>query len=309
MRQLARLSILLSLAVALGGCQLLVAGISAGITGISAAIQAELESRPVTEQVTETPYVQTASLQENFQILDEDLHARGYASLGQPQDATLATGALHDARLRLGAGECYAVAAVGEPSVSDLAIAIFDAGNHPVEGDISHGLHPVTRTCIRDPGVYTVRLYMREGQGPFRYAAYRWTRGTRGPFGVEGLLYVRVAEATALLEARGYTPDPSFTPIKGSFRREGAQQEHRLAIDEGGCVIVVAVGGPGVRDLDASLATGMGPPASDRDGGAMIALEACASSHQRTELSLASTRGSGEYFFQVFRRDESRPQG
>lgn len=284
----------------LGGCQYLLAGVNIGLSTLSTVLREELARRPVTQQVVETPYVQTADMGTNFQILHADLQERGYAALGQPQEATLAGHALHDAWLRLGAGECYAVAAVGDTQVADVAIAIFDANNQAVE--VVHGPHPIARTCIEHAGVYTMRLQMRQGQGLVRYAAYRWTRGTRGPFGVEGLLYVRLAEATTLLEARGYAPDPSFTPIKGAFRREGAHMDHSLHIAEGGCVIVVAVGGAGVHDLSAQLGTANGPAAIDGQQGALVALEACDSSHQHTALRLASARGSGEYFFQVFRR-------
>jgi hypothetical protein len=293
--------VIAALVTLLPACQYLLAGVSIGVSSISSIVREELARRPVTEQVVETPYIQTADMATNLQIVDADLRERGYAALGQPQQTTLAGQGLHDARLRLGAGECYAVAAVGDAYVADLAIAIFDARNQPVE--VVHGPHPVARACVDEAGVYTVRLQMRQGQGTVRYAAYHWTRGTHGPFGVEGLLYVRLAEATALLAARGYTPDPSFAPIKSNFRRQGALASHSLGIREGGCVIVVAVGGAGVHDLDAQLGTEGGPPAVDaQPGGALVALEACDSSHTRTALHLASARGSGEYFFQVFRR-------
>jgi hypothetical protein len=303
-----RAIILVSFLFLASGCELVALGVSAGIAGISRAIDDELARRPVTQQVTQTAYVDGAALQENYRVLDADLRARGYEVVGSAQNAQLASGALREQRMRLNAGECYAVAAVGDRSVQDLVVEIVDEYGRPVEGDIASGAHPVARTCVAVPGVYTVRLLMRQGQGPLMYGAYRWTRGTRGPFGVEGLMYVRLSEATSLLATRGYEPDPQFTPVKGSLTYAGEQRDHRLGLHEGGCFILVAVGGAGVQDLDAQIDDGSSSGRSDTDRNAVVAIESCASSHARTALSIQAAQGQGEYFFQVFRRSDMPAQ-
>ena len=66
------------------------------------------------------------------------------------------------------------------------------------------------RVCPSARGHYRMAIRMTSGSGSYIYAPYRWTRGTRGPFGLAGLIYLRLAEVTSLLAVEGYEPDVGY---------------------------------------------------------------------------------------------------
>jgi hypothetical protein len=253
--------------------------------------------------VTASPYAATASLPANFQAVDDDMRARGYEPLGTGRDGRLAAGASIDLPLALEPGHCYALTAVGEVGVRDLDVMLLDRRERTVEADIAITAHPVVRICPDRGGDHTMRVVMRDGAGAFRYAAYHWPRGTQGPFGLSGLLYVRLAEVTSLLGTRGYAPDPDVTPVNGAFRRPGDRREHVVELPPSSCVLLVAVGGEGVHDLDVTVKRGELEVARGESRDAFTAVQTCTdpAAGDPYTVSVEIQEGAGPYFVQVFR--------
>jgi hypothetical protein len=260
--------------------------------------QVEAQRQPVIA----TTSTAGAGLSENVALLDADMHARGYESYGSPTTARLAQGGTRDFEISLDGGRCYAILAVGDTGVRDLDLVLLDARGNEVDRDIAEDARPTVRVCPRESGRFSMRVRMTTGEGSYVYAPYRWPRGTRGPFGLEGLSYVRLAEVTALLSVEGFEPDPGFTPQSGQLRREHARASHDVRLS-GQCYAIVVVGGDGVRDLDITLSRGSTPVASETSSrNAFPSLRHCAEADARYSIGVIAVSGSGRYHVQVFSR-------
>ena len=230
------------------------------------------------------------------------MRARGYETYGQPANGQLAQGETHDYPIQLEGGKCYAILAVGDNGVRDLDLTLLDARDQTIDRDVETDARPVVRVCAPSTGQYKMQVRMFSGQGSFVYAQYRWPRGTRGPFNLDGLIYVRLAEVTSLLAVEGYEPDVQATPSRGRIRREGQNGRHNIPLEGGQCYAILAVGGEGVNNLDLSLSQGGTAVASDTTRTAFPDVRYCPTSGGRVALQVTATGGSGEYFYQVFRR-------
>lgn len=244
-----------------------------------------------------------ASLQENFALLDADMRARGYESYGDQTTGSLATGADRNFEIQLEGGRCYAILAVGDSSVHDLDLRLLDPSGREVDRDLASDARPTVRVCPSASGNYYMQVQMAAGAGSYVYAPYRWPRGTHGPFGLEGLTWVRLSEVTALLGVEGYTPDAGFTPGHGRLAREGATVTHNVDLTAGQCYAVVVVGGEGVNDLDVTLSQGGTQLASDYGSrNAFPSVRQCAERDGRYTITITAASGSGPYHYQVFSR-------
>ncbi len=203
---------------------------------------------------------------EQFAFVDGDMRSRGYQRSGEPQRLTLAPGTEATVQTSLEPGKCYAFLAVGDPvSVADVDLVVRDTSGQVLDVDVARDNRPVVRVCPRSGGQHVVQVRMFDGSGEVIFARYDWPRGIRGPFGLQGLAYVRFAENVALLEAEGFEPDDAFVPVRGRFRRMGETKKHRLRLRGGRCYAVLVVGGDGVRLVRASLRVGGQPVAESLD--------------------------------------------
>lgn len=244
-----------------------------------------------------------AGLQENFALLDADMRARGYESYGQQTTGQLAQGGTRNFQIELEGGRCYAILAVGDGGVRDLDLHLLDPSGREVDRDIAQDPRPTVRVCPQRSGSYQMQVEMTAGAGSYVYAPYRWPRGTRGPFGLEGLIYVRMAEVTALLSVEGFEPDPGFTPENGQLRREGATATHDVQLNRGQCYAIVVAGGDGVNDLDVTLSQGGNQLASDFGSrNAFPSVRHCATQDGSYRITITAANGSGRYHWQVFSR-------
>lgn len=242
-------------------------------------------------------------LDENFALLDADMRARGYETLGGSQRGQLASGAQQDYAVDLEADKCYALLAVGDGGVRGLTIALLDAAGHEVDHDDAGGSRPTVRACTSSAGRYSLRVRMQNGQGNFIVGSYRWPRGTRGPFGLEGLTYVRFSEMTALLETEGFQFDANYTAEQGRLRRAGQEATHSLELTGGQCYSILVAGGAGVRDLDATLSrNGTEVESETSTRGAFLAIRHCVGTTQQFTLTVRAAEGAGPYVYQVFSR-------
>lgn len=256
-------------------------------------------SDPVVPVIAETSSA-GAGIDENFALLDADMRARGYESFGEPQRAQLAEGAEQSYGVELEGGKCYAILAVGDSGVRDMALSLRDAQGREVDRDEAGDARPTVRVCPQATGNYTMVVRMVSGSGNYFYAPYRWPRGTRlGD--LAGILYVRLAEVTALLNVEGFQPDPGYSIDNGRLRREGATTTHQLQLRGGQCYSVVVVGGEGVRDLDVTLSQGSTQVASDVGvRNAFPSVRHCASTDGHYTVTVRAASGQGDYVYQVF---------
>jgi hypothetical protein len=239
-------------------------------------------------------------LDENFALLDADMRARGYESFGEPQRGQLAEGAEQSYAVELEGGRCYAILAVGDAGVRQMSLTLTDRQGNELDRDEGNDTRPTVRVCPQSTGSYLMRIRMVNGSGQYVYAPYRWPRGTRlGD--LTGILYVRLAEVTALLQVEGFAPDPGYDMGRGRLRREGATASHNLRLGGGRCYAVVVVGGAGVRDLDVSLAQGGSEVAADYGmRNAFPSVRHCAEQDGAYTLTVRAASGTGEYAYQIF---------
>ncbi|UJR85545.1 hypothetical protein [Sandaracinus amylolyticus] len=241
-----------------------------------------------------------AGLDENFALLDADMRARGYESLGESQRGQLAEGGEQSYAVSLEGGKCYAILAVGDSGVRDMSLSLRDAAGREVDRDEAGDARPTARVCPEQTGNYTMAVRMVSGTGGYVYAAYRWPRGTRlGD--LAGILYVRLAEVTALLNVEGFLPDPGYSLDRGRLRREGQTATHSVQLSGGQCYSIVVVGGEGVRDLDVALSQGATQVASDVGArNAFPSVRHCASTDGQFTVTVSAASGAGDYVYQIF---------
>ncbi|MEM1418602.1 MAG: hypothetical protein AAGH15_27155 [Myxococcota bacterium] len=239
---------------------------------------------------------------EAFALRDADIRARGYEPYGEQGTGTLPVGQTAEQSINLEGGKCYAVVATGDNRVRDLDLTIVDRSGRQIDRDGGPGATGTVRVCAPSTGSYRVQVRMEDGGGDYMYQAYRWPRGTRGPFGLSGLIYVRLAEVTSLLSVEGYEPDANFSPGRGTLRREGATTTHSLELPGGRCYAVLVVGGDGVSDLDLRLRSGANELAGDTSVNAFPDVRYCTPSSGRLTLQVEAQAGAGDYFYQVFSR-------
>ena len=240
------------------------------------------------------------SLDDNYRLLDADMVARGYEHYGEPAAGQLTQGQTQDFGISLEGGKCYAIMAVGDTGVRDLDLAVLNAAGQAIDRDVEADARPVVRVCPERSGESRIQVRMANGGGAFRYVAYRWPRGTRGPFGLNGLIYVRLAEVTSLLNVDGYQPSADFMPENGRLRAAGATARHSIQLPADRCLSILTVGGDGVHDIDASLSLGGTPLARDTTHNAFPDLRFCTERAGAYTLEVTARTGEGEYFYQVF---------
>jgi hypothetical protein len=241
-----------------------------------------------------------ASIDESFALLDADVRARGYESFGDPQRGQLAEGQEQSYGVALEGGKCYALLAVGDSGVREMVLSLRDAAGREVDRDEASDARPTVRVCPQTTGQYTMAVRLVGGSGSYVYGAYRWPRGTRlGD--LAGVLYVRLAEVTALLGVESFMPDPGYSMERGRLRTQGARASHPLRLAGGQCYSVVVVGGEGVRNLDITLAENGTQVASDfGERSAFPSVRHCPSRDTQVSLGVTAAAGSGDYAVQVF---------
>ncbi len=257
---------------------------------------------PVAPLIAETSTA-GAGLDENFALLDADMRARGYESLGTPQHAHLDEGGTQEYEVDLEGNKCYAILAVGDSGVRNVDLTLLDTTGHEVDRDDAGDARPTVRVCPSADGHYRMRVRMMSGTGDYVYAPYRWPRGTHGPFGLAGLVYVRLSEVTAMLAVEGFAPDANYSMERGTLRAEGASDSQQLQLTAGSCYSITVVGGDGVHDLDLALVQGSSPVATDLGvRTAFPSVRQCVTTSGNYTLSVRASSGSGPYVMQVFSR-------
>jgi hypothetical protein len=261
-----------------------------------------------TASVTQTPLaiathaggVGSGGVEGSFRRLERALVSLGYQAVDAPVNGTLSTGTEATQSVTLEQGKCYAIAAVGDATVQDLDLFLLDAAGNELDRDYAQDARPVVRVCPRTTGQYSVRMRMVSGQGGYRVGLFRWEGGISGA-GMSGLLFVRNAEITRVLQADGYQGDANFELFRGRIR-QGASATRNVNLQQGACYAFVAVGGDGVSDLNMSLQQGGDTLAEDRSLTAFPSVRYCARASGPHRVVIQSAHGSGDFVFRVFRR-------
>jgi hypothetical protein len=242
-----------------------------------------------------------AGLDENFRLLNSDMQARGYEVFGDSTPGQLTEGQTRDFNVSLEGGKCYAILAVGDAGVRNLDLIVQD-GSRIIDRDVETDARPIVRVCPETSGSQTIRVSMTSGQGNYVYAAYQWSRGTRGPFGLAGVMYVRLGEVTSLLNVENYQPSEEHMPEQGRLASQGREVTHRLQLSANKCYAIVVVGGDGVNDLGVSLSRGSQVVAADTTHSAFPNVRVCTQSAETYSMEITAENGSGRYYYQVFQR-------
>ena len=244
----------------------------------------------------------SGTVDDAYALIDADIRARGYESYGEVAHGELQQAQTRTFGVNLEGGKCYALLAVGAGTVRNLDLLVANPQGRLVDQDVAADNRPIVRVCAENSGEYRMQVKMVEGSGQFVYHAYRWPRGTRGPFGLAGLIYVRLGEVTSLLSVEGYEPDANFSPGRGTLGAEGSSASHTLQLPADECFAILTVGGDGVSDLDVSLTKGNQAIAGDGSRNAFPAVRYCTTEAGRYKIDVRAATGSGSYFYQVFRR-------
>lgn len=248
------------------------------------------------------PSVAASGLRDAFALLDIDMQARGYAIQGEAADGSLASGETREFAISLERDKCYAIVALGESGVRNVDLTLVDAGGRTLDRESEVSGRAVVRICANDNSQRTVRLQMVDGSGAFKYATYQFTRGTRGPFGLAGLTWVRLSEVTALLDAERYSPSLDFSIETGRLTTVGRTVSQTLQLASGKCYAVVVVGGDGVSSVGVSLERSGRVLAENRTGSSFPDVRICTTEAGRYDLRIASAAGTGAYAYEVFER-------
>jgi hypothetical protein len=230
------------------------------------------------------------------------MRARGYEPFGEQTRGSLGRSESREIALELEGGKCYAILAVGDNGVRDLDLALVSSRNEVIDRDIEADARPVVRVCPRGSGAFRMQVRMADGEGNFVYAAYRWPRGTRGPFGLSGLIYVRLAETIALLNVEGYEPDPNVDPGRGTLRRSSDNAHHDVTLTQGQCYAIVVVGEQGLNNLDVQVARSGTALAADASRTAFPNVRVCPTETGPHRVTVQAADGHGGYFYQVLKR-------
>lgn len=242
-------------------------------------------------------------LEEAYGLVNADILARGYIAYGDTSEGQLSAGQTQTFDLSLEGDKCYAIIAVGDNGVQNLDLSLLDSRGRTIDEDTAPNARPIVRVCASSTGEYRMQVKATTGQGNFVYHAYRWPRGTRGPFGLAGLTYVRLAEVSTLLAVEGYEPG-DFDFERGSLR-QGRSARHQLRLNAGQCIAALVVGGEGVTDLDVTLSSGSTQHTADGTSNAFPTVRHCATQSGTFTVNIQAASGSGDYFMQVFERTGS----
>jgi hypothetical protein len=186
--------------------------------------------------------------------------------------------------------------------VRDLDLYLMDGAGNEVDRDYMQNATPIVRVCPPTGGDYTVRVRMFAGQGQWKMGVFRWEGGTSGA-GMQGLMFVRNAEVTRILQADGYQGDPDFELFRTRMV-EGHATTRNVTLRAGVCYAFVAVGGTGLSDVTISVAQGRNTLAQGTALTGSPTVRYCAPSAGAYQVPIHVVHGNGEVVFRVFRRQD-----
>jgi hypothetical protein len=237
---------------------------------------------------------------EGFRSLDSDVRARGYEPVGEPGVGDANSGSPIVFDLPMERDRCYAVAASTAPG-GEIEVHLKTSGGQAIEAEVSAGDATIVRACADGTGPHRIEVGLRRGGGPVMARAYLWPRATRGPFGLAGVPFVRLAEATSLLAMQQYEP---LGAPESSDLRQGAAKTYPLVFEDPVCHAVVGVGGLGVDEVDVEVVAGGQTVTTDTSDGPIAIAQVCPPLAQGAEIHVRARRGAGRVLYQLFEGPE-----
>lgn len=222
--------------------------------------------------------------------LETTLRARGYESLGAISGPTATK-----------ANTCYAIG--WTTPISNARLQVISGDSKVIAEAALDQSSQVARWCTHRDEIVHLSLTPLVNQPSWQASLYRWPRGTQGPFGLKDVLYVKLAETTAMLGSAGMVPDPDFTPIKAVLSE--STRSFPITLEPKTCHLAVVVAD---RDLSfkASIIDGgqILAVGESRDG--IIELRPCSKKSSASKLVLTSDPKSVPvaWVFQVFKRKD-----
>lgn len=227
----------------------------ASIAGIDLAIQACMHAgTPRPSPMDVGPEPQGPPLESELASVATQLEVLGYAPVGQALLGTLPEQSQHARRVLLEGGHCYALAAIGEPSVEDIDLRLLVIKDQPilVAGDTTRRRNAIVKSCPPETGVYLLDVRMFRGGGGYAVQAFGLSEPkTPPPPGIGPETRIPFAEMTARLAQRGMTPEPLVWGIV----RPGTGHEVPVRLRGGACYAIgaIATADAPFGDLDLSL--------------------------------------------------------
>ncbi len=267
-----------------------------------------------TTNVSSTPDTPPAAVQtttfsdvlnDSLRLGAADMQARGYVPYGEAQRGSLVGQGHVQLNAQTKDKACWAIVLYTNVSQGIDTMRLVQArGASRAPDPDSTMRRALWRVCTDQAQANTVDL--GAGSEPFQYAlqTFRWPRGTQGPFGLKGIVYLRLAEATSMLNADGYQPDPAFGIERGNVPRQGAVDKNTVQLESGHCYALLAVGDEGIRHLTLTLKTAKGEDAAHSTNARVpySDIRFCPKQSGDHILSVSTLQGSGKYVSQVFRR-------
>jgi hypothetical protein len=218
---------------------------------------------------------------------------KGYTRLGEARAGGLGEGQTATFSYLLKAGVCYRFMAVGGNDVKDLDLRLYGDGAL-LASDAGSVSRPFAEHCAKADGKAEVRLEMYKGDGSYAFGVF--VKGAGAATGGQEALLADLAAA-----GRSFGPgmEPAGEPHVGQLgHRETETVE--MELDGAHCYKFVAVGGPGVTDLNMWLLVDGAEVGSDRISGMRPVVEWCAPGRTRAAVKLSMYGGSGAYALGAF---------
>ncbi|MBI2893245.1 MAG: hypothetical protein HYY06_06800 [Deltaproteobacteria bacterium] len=239
--------------------------------------------------------------------------APGSVAFGAPRRGSMNRGDEQNHAIRLEAGHCYTVIAVGAPSATDVDLELFDPNRRRVARDRERNNFPHVSHCAALPAPYEIRVKMHRGEGPFILGVFDQTGGSASivpapapmpaappapaPAPGADALSARLTELAATF-APGQAP--ASRVFRGAMSTHG-RQDFAVNLQAGRCYTILAVAAPSATDLDIYLFDpNRDRRTSDRERNNMPHITFCASLPGPHTIRVQMYRGEGPFVMQAF---------
>ena len=198
---------------------------------------------------------------------------------------------------------CYRFAVVAENNAADVSLALF-AQDAEVARDRLSGRNPAVTWCSRGALSVTAEVLMYSGKGPFALAVFAESANAApsGTYdvgdGQSDFIGNRIRQLHAHLAAKSRPLSPVFRGHLDTGKSVGFDVSL-----SGGCVKVIGVGGPSVKDLNLSLHAETGALVgtdNTKSGFAVFDVTRCPLPKGAFTLRITMGAGSGSFGVQVF---------
>lgn len=189
--------------------------------------------------------------------LRERLARAGYAPYGPVLSGILPPQGREVRRMRLQAGQCYALAAVGDMAVADIDLRVFSAEARPrlLAADTTRRRQAVAKLCAEHSGEHLLEVRMYDGAGSYAIEPLHLEPpGVAAPPGMSARTRLGFGEVVARLRERGLSVTDHIWTLLPPRRAVSTP----LSVRGGRCYAFAAVADPGAGPIELSLTDAAG---------------------------------------------------